>query len=144
MHIPGSSRCLFSITKFAQHGHYTVVKWNATTLFFGTQQAPVTILVQGGGDSLAANLRVHKNYEEYHTIPSAQNRDHSNNKKRLSLELLHRQLGHRKCRTLLAASKHQLWQDVAVHMSPEVGHNEPTGCCWPDSILYVCLLSDSG
>lgn len=62
-----------------------VVKWNATTLFFGTQQAPVTILVQGGGDSLAANLRVHKNYEEYHTIPSAQKRDHSNNKKRLSL-----------------------------------------------------------
>ena len=35
--------------------------------------------------------------------------------------ILHRQLGHRKCHTLLAASEHNLWQDTTVRMSPETG-----------------------
>jgi hypothetical protein len=38
----------------------------------------------------------------------------------VSLELFHKGLGHRKCRTLLAANKHQLWEDVEVQMLQEL------------------------
>jgi hypothetical protein len=59
---------------------------------------------------------------EYHSIPSIYNRDHSERaKKYLSLELLHTRLGHRKCRTLLAGSEHNLWADDGVWMSTEIG-----------------------
>ncbi len=68
MYIPGLSRYLFPITKFVQHGHHAVVKYNAAIVFCGLQQAPVTILVQCEGNSLAADLRVDKN-EEYHAVP---------------------------------------------------------------------------
>jgi hypothetical protein len=77
------------------------------TLFFGPQLAPFTLLVHGGAKSLAAELQVHQNDEEYHAVPSARYRDHSVTKKHLSLELLHRQLGHRKCCMLLATGEHQ-------------------------------------
>ncbi len=58
---------------------------------------------------------------EYHDIPWLQNRDHSKGKKYFSLELMHRRLGHRKCRTLLAANEHHLWEDAMVCMSLEMG-----------------------
>lgn len=41
--------------------------------------------------------------------------------KRLPLELVHAQLGHCQCCTLLAANKHQLWKNVTIRMSPETG-----------------------
>jgi len=34
---------------------------------------------------------------------------------------MHRRLGHRKCRTLLAANEHHLWGDAMVRMSTETG-----------------------
>ncbi len=55
-------------------------------------------------------------------IPSLRNRDHSKGaRKFLSLEILHNRLGHRRCRTLLAASEHSLWADAGVLMSSETG-----------------------
>lgn len=106
MYVPGLSRHLFSIMKFASYGHYAVVCGNATSLYFGNNSSPMTLMAHSGGNTLAADLQLHKNYEEYHTIPSSCNRDHSQNKKRLSLELLYMRLGHHKCHTLLATSKH--------------------------------------
>ncbi len=55
-------------------------------------------------------------------MPSLCNRDHSKGAhKFLSLEILHHRLGHRKWRTLLAASEHHLWGDAGVLMTSELG-----------------------
>lgn len=89
MYIPGLSKRLFSITKFAAFGHYAMVRGNATTLYFGPKYSPVTLLAHNAGNTLATDLQLHKNYDEYHPVPSACNLDHSLNKKHISLELLH-------------------------------------------------------
>jgi hypothetical protein len=52
-------------------------------------------------------------------VPCSRNHDHSAIKRRTSLELVHQRLGHRKCRGLLAASKHGIWANTVIHMGPE-------------------------
>ncbi len=123
MYVPGLSRRLFSITKFACHGHKALIQDNGIILYFEPHAAAVTLSPLSGTNSMAAGIRVHTSTfnEEYHSVPSARHREHTTNKKRLSLELLHTRLGHRKCRTLLAASEHNLWEDVTIRMSPETG-----------------------
>jgi transposase InsO family protein len=133
MYVPGLSRRLFSVAKFARHGFHAMIKRNATTLYFHSngRESPITLASVGGGKALAADLRVQGNSsdvttsgssERYHTIPCMRNRDHSAGaRKLLSLEMLHNRLGHRRCRTLLAASEHGLWADAGVLMSAEVG-----------------------
>jgi hypothetical protein len=39
----------------------------------------------------------------------------------VSLKLLHNRLGHRKCHTLLATNKHDLWNDTIICMSSDNG-----------------------
>jgi hypothetical protein len=73
---------------------------------------------------MASNLKVCPAPEDteeaiYHNVPAYHNKDQ--NKKRLPLELLHIRLGHRKCRTLLAASESDLWEDTTVCMTEETG-----------------------
>jgi transposase InsO family protein len=130
MYVPGLSRRLFSVSKFARHGFHAMIKKNATTLFFTNNgiESPVTLQSIGGGKAPAADLRVHgqspasHSDDRYHYVPSLRNRDHSEGARRLlSLEVLHNRLGHRKCRTLLAASEHHLWGDAGVLMTPEAG-----------------------
>jgi hypothetical protein len=108
MYVPGLSRRLFSITRFARHGHYATIRGGSTTLYFGEQQSPVT-LTNDGSRAMAANATVVAENTQ-HTIPYYRSHDHSANKKRTSLELLHQHLGHRKCRALLAASEHGVWR----------------------------------
>jgi hypothetical protein len=158
MYVPGLSCRLFAITQFANHDQVAVIKDNGIILYFEPHVAAVTLTPLYGGNNLASDIRVHKQQhecKEYHAVPSAHQRDHSTNKKRLSLELLHNRLGHRKCRTLLAARKHNLWEDATVHnMSPETGclsfgvstiwstaHNkEPhTGAAIPGEYVFMCL-----
>jgi hypothetical protein len=43
MYIPGLSRRLFPVTKFAQHGHHAIIQKHGTTLIFGPTKSPVTI-----------------------------------------------------------------------------------------------------
>jgi len=117
MYVPGLSRRLFSITRFARHGHYATIRSGSTTLYFGAQQSPVT-LTNDGTHTMAADATV-INENEQHAVPSHRSHDHSVNKKRASLELLHQRLGHRKCRALLAASEHGVWADTLVRMGPE-------------------------
>lgn len=158
MYVSGLSRRFFSITKFARHGHIVVIKNNGITLHFEPNAGLVTLTNPSSRDNLAADIRVHKQtrqIDEHHPIPSARQRDHTNNKKRLSLELLHKRLGHRKCRTLLAASEHNLWEDVTVRMSPETGclscgistirstgrNKEPhTGATAPGEYVFMDIL----
>jgi hypothetical protein len=130
MYVPGLSRRLFSVSKFARHGFHAMIKRNATTLYFhgNGKESPITLQSVGGGKALAADLRIHAPHSEndtagrYHSVPSMRNRDHSEQAcKFLSLETLHNQLGHRKCRTLLVASEHNLWADTGVLMTSEVG-----------------------
>jgi hypothetical protein len=124
MYVPGLSRRLFSITKFARHGYMALIQDNGIILYFEPHAAAVTLSPLFGTNTVAADIRVHTstyNNEEHHSVPSARHREHNTNKKRLSLELLHTRLGHRKCRTLLAASEHNLWEDVTIRMSPETG-----------------------
>jgi translation initiation factor IF-1 len=103
LYVPGLSRWLFSVTKFAQHGFHAMIKRNATTLFFSSQgkECPVTLQSAGGGKALAADLRVHTlsqfstdtSEDRYRSIPSLRNRDHSEGaRKFLSLETLHNRL----------------------------------------------------
>jgi hypothetical protein len=40
MYVPGLSRCLFSITRFAKHGHFTMIKQNSTTLYLVLNMFP--------------------------------------------------------------------------------------------------------
>jgi hypothetical protein len=132
-YVPGLSRRLFPVSKFARHGFHAMIKRNATTLYFHSngRESPVTLASVGGGKALAADLRVQGSSsgistsgssERYNTIPCMRNRDHSEGaRKFLSLEMLHNRLGHRRCRTLLAASEHNLWADAGVLMSAEVG-----------------------
>jgi len=131
MYVPGLSRRLFSVAKFSRHGFHAMIKKNATTSFFQNngKESPVTRQSVGGGKALAADLRVqngsnnsNSGTQRYHMIPSLRNRDHSEGaRKFLSLEILHNRLGHRRCRTLLAASEHSLWADAGVLMSSETG-----------------------
>jgi len=124
MYVPGLSRRLFSVTQFAQHGHRAIVQNQGTTLLFGPRKLPVTIPYHTLGRRMASNLTVITPDSEntdstYHSIPTYRNKDQ--NKKRLPLELRHSRLGHRKCRTLLAASEHNLWEDTTIRMTGETG-----------------------
>ena len=124
MYVPGLSRRLFSVTKFAQNGHFATIKKNAITLYFGDNQSPVT-LCSNQADTLAADAKISAPIGKSDDtlskqVPSSRHRDNSN-KKRISLELLHHRLGHRKCRTILAAADGDVWRDTTVRMSPEQG-----------------------
>jgi hypothetical protein len=88
MYNPGLSHRLFSIT-----------------LYFGEQQLPVT-LSNDGSRPMAADVTVVSSETEPHAVPSKRYHDHSAKEQITGLELLHQRLGHRKCRALLAASKH--------------------------------------
>jgi len=124
MYIPGLSRRLFSVTQFAQHGHHAIVQQHGTTMLFGPNRLPVTIPYHKKGKIMASNFSVvttaeQDNTSSYHKIPTYRNKDQD--KKRLPLELLHHCLGHRKCRTLLTASEHNLWEDTTIRMTGETG-----------------------
>jgi hypothetical protein len=58
MYVPGLSRRLFSITKFARHGHVAVIKDNGIILYFEPHTAAVTLTHFSGGNNLAADIRV--------------------------------------------------------------------------------------
>jgi hypothetical protein len=57
MHIPRLSRILFSITRFAKHGHFATIKQNYTTLYFSSKYAPVTLPAHDG-KTLAVDIQV--------------------------------------------------------------------------------------
>jgi hypothetical protein len=57
MYVPGLSRRLFSITKFAKHGHFATIKQNCMMLYFGSQHVPVTLPAHDG-KTLAADIQV--------------------------------------------------------------------------------------
>lgn len=122
MYVPGLSQRLFSITKFAKHGHFATIKHNCTMLYFGSQHAPVTLPAHDG-KTLAANNHVTEINDPPTTnnmVPWSCSHDHSSGSKRHTpLELLHRCLGHKKCRALLVASEHGVWADMMVRMGPE-------------------------
>ncbi len=117
MYVPGLSRRLFSVTKFAQNGHFATIKKNAITLYFGDNQSPVT-LCSNQADTLAADAKISapigkSNDTMSKQVPSSRHCDNGN-KKRISLELLHHRLGHRKCRTILAAADGEVWPTLAL------------------------------
>jgi len=118
MYVPGLSRRLFSITPFAMHGHFAAIQNGSTTLYFGRQQSPVTLTYEGG-KAMAADVTVVSSEGQPHLVPCNRNHDHSANKRRTCLELLHQCLGHRKCRAILAASEHGVWADTMVCMGTE-------------------------
>jgi len=125
MYIPGLNRRLFSITRFARHGHYAVFCNAATTLHFAPSWARVSLTTLHRDQAFVANSTVTKQHEEsdkkgnYHPVPTYRNKE--TDSKRLPLELIHAWLGHSKCRTLLAANEHRLWKDTIIRMAPESG-----------------------
>ena len=94
MYVPGLSGRLFLITRFARHGHYATIRSGSTTLYFSSQQSPVT-LTSDGSQPMAADVTVVQDTSSQgHRIPANRSHDHSANKKRSGLELLHQRLGH--------------------------------------------------
>jgi len=57
MYFPGLSRRLFSITRFAMHGHFAAICNGCTTLYLGKDQCPVT-LISDGTHPMAADITV--------------------------------------------------------------------------------------
>jgi len=43
MYVPGLSRHLFSVMKFAQHGHRAIIQKHGTMLLFSPRHSPITI-----------------------------------------------------------------------------------------------------
>jgi hypothetical protein len=105
MYVPGLSRHLFSITRFAKHSHYATIHYGSTTLYFCPQQSPVT-LTSEGCQPMAADVTGTSIMEKPHLVHCSKNHVHSANKCPTTLELLHQRLGHRKCRALPAATEH--------------------------------------
>jgi hypothetical protein len=131
MYIPGLNRRLFSITRFARHGHYAVFRNATTTPHFAPSWARVSLSTPHREQAFVANLTVTEQQEElseenegqYHPVPTYQNKESDAYYKRLPLELVHTRLGHSMCRTLLAANEHRLWKDTntIIRMAPETG-----------------------
>jgi hypothetical protein len=124
MYVPGLNRRLFSITRFAPHGHYAVFQNATITLHFAPSWARVSLTTPHREQAFVANSMVMEQQQEseivsYHQIPTHRNKE--TDYKRLPLELVHARLGHSKCRTLLAANDHRLWKDAVIRMSPETG-----------------------
>jgi hypothetical protein len=57
MYVPGLSRCLFSMTRFATNGHRASITKDAVSLYFGSQECPVTIALHNGLN-VASNVRI--------------------------------------------------------------------------------------
>lgn len=128
MYIPGLNRRLFSITRFARHGHYAAFRNATTTLHFFPSWARVTLTTPHREQAFVAHSTVaeqsessDENESQYHPVPTFQNKETDNYYKRLPLELVHARLGHSKCRTLLVANEHRLWKDTIIRMAPETG-----------------------
>jgi hypothetical protein len=123
MYVPGLSRRLFSITRFARHGHYAVFKNGTTTLHFSPSWATVTLTTNNSAGAFTAVSPTITTtpITQYHAVLAFRNKDAPEHTKRVPLELLHARLGHRRCRTLLAANEHRLWKDTVIRMSPENG-----------------------
>jgi hypothetical protein len=121
MYVPGLSCRLFSLTKFAKHGHHALVKNSATIFYFscgaGSSSHPVTITTGSSRNTVASNITVQD--DPYTLVPSMRAHDHSTRRKHISLELLQRRPAHWKCHNLLATSEHNLWADTAIHMLSE-------------------------
>jgi hypothetical protein len=126
MCVPGLSRRLFSITKFASNGHRATITKDNVTLFFGQNACPVTIPLRNG-INIASNvwivhrpLHPRNNMNEPRLIPDRpiiqRGEKHI---KYTNLSLLHDRLGHRAIRTLLAADEHGVWHDTRIRMEPE-------------------------
>jgi len=129
MYVPGLYRRLFSITRFARHGHYAVFRNATRTLHFAPSWARVSLSTPHREQAFVANSTVTEQQEElseenegqYHPVPAYWNKESDTYYKRLPLELVHARLGHSKCRTLLAANEHRLWKDTIIRMAPETG-----------------------
>ncbi len=112
---------LFSITSFAAHGHQATIHHTFVTLFFGTQQQPITIPIIYGHQT-ASHVKVinsastNINNNTHHVPDRIRSRS---SKKFIGLQLLHNRLAHCALRSLLAADEHNIWNDVKIHMDPE-------------------------
>ena len=123
MYVPGLNKRLLSLTKFADHGHYSKITKGAVILYFGEEENPVTLPLVNGisfsysahSDASTANSLVTQGTP----VPSTKQLDRKRGKRRLTLELLHKRLGHRNCRCLLAASEQDVWADTTVRMATE-------------------------
>jgi len=118
MYIPRLSHHLFSITHFAKHGHFATIRNGSTTLYFGQQKSPVTF-TNDRSQPMAVDVMVILTAEQPHLFLANHNHDHSANKRRTGLEVLHQCIGHRKCQALPASSEHGVWADTMIRMRPE-------------------------
>jgi hypothetical protein len=63
---------LFTLTKFAKHGHHALVKNNATILYFGSagnSGHPVTVMTGNIHCTVASDITVQQ--DTYNPVPSA-------------------------------------------------------------------------
>lgn len=76
MYIPGLSRCLFSTTQFAKHGHFATIHNGSTTLCIGLSKSPVT-LTNENSHMMAADVTVSSTSKKPHLVPCSRNHNHT-------------------------------------------------------------------
>jgi hypothetical protein len=89
MYVPGLSRRLFSVTRFARHGHYAVFKNGTTSLHFAPSWATVTLTASKFAKAFATNASTTTSPQnvQYHAVPPFCNKDIPEQAKPIPLEL---------------------------------------------------------
>ena len=140
MYVPGLSRRLFSLTRFAEKGHNIMISKNAICLHVGTKRCTLAMphghtlasnvltvpdapLVQEG-EHVDTNTDIDTNADT-NTDARENNDVRANNdvrkddcKQSVEVELLRDRLGGRSVLPIIAASNTGLWKDTNVRMGP--------------------------
>jgi hypothetical protein len=92
-------------------------------LYFGDEENPVILpLVNGISFSYSAHpdaSTANSLVTQGAPVPNTKQLDCKRGKRQLTLELLHKRLGHRNCLCILAASEQDVWADTTVRMATE-------------------------
>jgi hypothetical protein len=76
MYVPGLSRPLLSVTRFARHGHYAVFKNGTTSIHFSPSWVTITLTTSQQASAFTARspTTVMPPNMQYHAVPTFHNK----------------------------------------------------------------------
>ena len=120
MYVPGLQWRLFFIAQFADHSHYAVIRKHGVSLHFDKAETKVTLPLERRFTMASNSKAIKLEAKKPKLLPETGLQINENKRiKFLTLELLYRKMGLQNCRSLIAASDFNVWQDVQVRMSLE-------------------------
>ena len=105
LYVPGFTLCLWSVTAFTQHGH---------SVEFDDDSVHIT-LFRNQPDAL--HITLEQPFQQQQQRKIFANMAQSN-KKKISIEIMHKRLGHCAFNSLLLASNDDLYNDVTITQAP--------------------------